>query len=193
MKIAIASKNPIKINAALAAFSSVFKEQKVESVSYDAESGVPDQPMSYEQTREGAYNRVQNLLAHIESSVAQDLQNENESEGEPAVDYVIAYEGGVDVFEDGPKTFAIICISNGQETVYGQTATLPLPMHVYQNLLNGMELGDAMDSLFNTHNIKQKGGAIGQLTSGLQTRLSIYESATVLALSYFALPDVFAQ
>lgn len=191
MKIAIASKNPVKINAAHAAFSNVFKGQELELVSYDTESGVPDQPMSYEQTREGAYNRVQNLLAHIESSVAQGSQNE--SEEEPAVDYVIAYEGGVDVFEDGPKTFAIICISNGQETIYGQTATLPLPMHVYQNLLNGLELGDAMDNLFNTHNIKQKGGAIGQLTSGLQTRLSIYESATVLALSYFALPDLFAH
>ncbi len=174
MKVAVVSKNPVKINAARAAFSSVFADTNIEIVALELESGVPDQPMSYEQTREGAHNRVQNALA---------LEDE--------FDYIIAYEGGVDVFEDGPKTFAVLCIGKGEDMIYGQTATLPLPMSIYQDLLNGKELGDAMDTLFNTHNIKQKGGAIGQLTSGLQTRLSIYESATILALSYFAHPDLF--
>ena len=89
------------------------------------------------------------------------------------------------VFEDGPKTFAVICISNRDEIVFGQSATLPLPVSVYQKLLDGYELGTAMDELFNTQNIKQKGGAIGQLTMGLETRKSIYVSATILTLSSF--------
>ncbi|MFC4698622.1 inosine/xanthosine triphosphatase [Glaciecola siphonariae] len=172
MKIVVASQNPVKLNAAKAAFAQVFSADTVELISYDAASGVPDQPMSYEQTREGAHNRVINAYS------------------QPG-DFYIAYEGGVDVFEDGPKTFAVICISNGESIVYGQTATLPLPMSIYENLLEGMELGDAMDILFNTHNIKQKGGAIGQLTGGLQTRASVYESATILALSVFAQPELF--
>lgn len=172
MKIAVASKNPVKIEAAQSAFSSVFAIDDIEVIAVDAPSDVPDQPMSYQQTLEGARNRVLNL-ADVDA------------------DYYIAYEGGVDVFEDGPKTFAVLCISDGQETVFGQTATLPLPISIYQNLLDAMELGDAMDSLFNTHNIKQKGGAIGQLTSGIETRLSIYRSATVLALSHFAHPHLY--
>jgi len=174
MKIAVASKNPVKIEAARAAFASVFTNESFDIIALDVPSGVPEQPMSYEQTQEGARNRVINS-ADIEA------------------EYYIAYEGGVDVFEDGPKTFAIICISNGQDTVFGQTATLPLPLSIYQDLLNSMELGDAMDRLFNTHNIKQKGGAIGQLTAGVETRLSIYQSATVLALSHFKHPNLFGS
>jgi inosine/xanthosine triphosphatase len=172
MKIVVASKNPVKLNAAKFAFQSVFANQDTHIISVDADSGVPSQPMSYAQTREGARNRVLNSYQY-------------------KADYYIAYEGGVEVFEDGPKTFAVICISNGRHMIYGQTATLPLPMGIYQQLLDGVELGDAMDKLFNTHNIKQKGGAIGQLTSGVETRLSIYQSATVLALSYFAHPSLY--
>ena len=172
LTIAVASHNPVKVKAAQQAFAAVFANTQIDVIEVDADSGVPDQPMSYEQTREGAYNRV------INSRAVQ-------------ADYYIAYEGGVEIFEDGPKTFAIVCISNGQDTIYGQTSTLPLPLSIYQNLLAGMELGDAMDALFNTHNIKQKGGAIGQLTQGIETRLSIYQSAAVLALSFFAQPHLY--
>lgn len=166
LTVAVASANPVKINAAKQAFSLVDqKEVEIHSVSVD--SGVPDQPMSYEETRLGAQVRVENLVAATRA------------------DYYIAYEGGVDVFEDGPKTFAVLCISNGQDIIFGQTATLPIPVKVYERLLAGEELGVAMDKLFNTVNIKQKGGAIGQLTKGLETRLSIYQSATILTLSRF--------
>jgi non-canonical (house-cleaning) NTP pyrophosphatase len=48
-----------------------------------------------------------------------------------------------------------------------------------------------MDALFNTVNIKQRGGAIGQLTNGLETRKSIYKSATILALSRFVYADLY--
>lgn len=160
------------MDAALSAFQRVFREDDIDIVSVDASSGVPDQPMSYEETRQGARNRVANCAAY-------------------EADYYIAYEGGVEVFEDGPKAFAVLCISNGDEIIYGQTATLPLPLSIYQDLLHSIELGDAMDKLFNTRNIKQKGGAIGQLTAGLETRRSIYESATVLSLSYFAHPKLY--
>lgn len=167
ISVVVASLNPVKIAAAKQAFSKVFGvEVNVQALS--VESGVAEQPMNYEETREGAYNRV--IAAQV---LAQG-------------DYFIAYEGGVDVFEDGPKTFAIICISNKQDMSFGQSASLPLPIKVYERLLDGMELGTAMDELFNTVNIKQKGGAIGQLTSGLETRASIYESATILALSRYA-------
>ena len=166
LHVVVASLNPVKISAAKEAFQAVFqKEVNISAV--DVDSGVPDQPMDYEQTHQGAKNRVNEALA---------LQD---------ADYYIAFEGGVDVFEDGPKTFGVICISDRETTVFGQSATLPLPMQVYAQLLAGVELGSAMDALFNTVNIKQKGGAIGQLADGLETRMSVYRSATILALSRF--------
>lgn len=170
--VAVASGNPVKLLAAQASFEKCF-EQMIEIVSVSAPSGVPDQPMSTQETRLGAYNRVLVAKQMVEA------------------DYYIAYEGGVDVFEDGPKTFAIICISADDEMIFGQSATLPLPFKVYERLLEGIELGTAMDDLFNTINIKQKGGAIGQLTKGLETRASVYESATILALSRFVNPQLF--
>lgn len=172
LKVAVASKNPVKIDAAKRAFSLMTKEP-VEVVPISVHSGVSEQPMNYEETRLGAYNRVENLKAEL------------------VADYYIAYEGGVDVFEDGPKTFAVLCICNGQNTIFGQTATLPIPLKVYEQLLSGYELGTAMDEMFQTTNIKQKGGAIGQLTKGLETRLSIYQSATILTLSRFSQPSLF--
>ena len=170
--IAVASLNPVKANAAKQAFSMVL-DKPVEITPLSVESGVADQPMNYEETRLGAQTRVENLLQLTKAN------------------YYIAYEGGVDVFEDGPKTFAVLCISDGQDTIFGQTATLPIPLSVYEQLLAGEELGTAMDELFNTVNIKQKGGAIGQLTKGIETRQSIYQSATILALSRFACKDLF--
>lgn len=166
LKLAVASANPVKLNAAKEAFLLVF-QRDIEIVSLDVPSGVSDQPMTFNETRLGAKNRVENAKTDTKA------------------DYYIAFEGGVDVYEDGPKTFAVICISNGEETIYGQSALLPLPISVYAKLLEGIELGTAMDDLFNTQNIKQRGGAIGQLTNGLETRMSIYKSATTLALSRF--------
>jgi inosine/xanthosine triphosphatase len=164
--LAVASANPVKLEAAKEAFMLSWNKS-IEIVSVDVPSGVSEQPMTYEETRLGAQNRVEKAFAEIEA------------------DYYIAFEGGVDVFEDGPKTFAVICISNGDEMIFGQSAILPLPMSVYEKLLEGIELGTAMDELFDTQNIKQKGGAIGQLTRGIETRKSIYKSATILALSRF--------
>ncbi len=190
IKVAVGSANPVKINAAKNAFSKVFNTQEgvqeadsvslvssvadivtVESVSVG--SGVADQPMSIEETRQGAENRVMAMKELVQA------------------DYYIAYEGGVDVFEDGPKTFAIICISDANRTVFGQSACLPLPLRIYEALLNGEELGSAMDNAFDTINIKQKGGAIGQLTRGLESRQSIYTSATILSLSPFVFKDLY--
>jgi inosine/xanthosine triphosphatase len=172
LTLVVASANPVKIEAAKEAFSLVFN-QLVEVVIAEVDSGVSDQPMDYEETRLGAMNRVNRAIDAY------------------TADYFIAYEGGVDVFEDGPKTFAVVCISNGQETVFGQSGMLPLPASIYEKLLKGYELGTAMDELFSTVNIKQRGGAIGQLTNGLETRKSIYKSATILALSRFVYTELY--
>ena len=67
----------------------------------------------------------------------------------------------------------------------GRSANLPLPETVYASLTAGEELGDVMDKLFDTHNIKQKGGAIGLLTNHLATRQSVYELAIILTMAKF--------
>jgi inosine/xanthosine triphosphatase len=173
MIIIVASKNPVKIDAARTSFERAFPKDEIEVIAVDAPSLVSDQPMTAQETRDGAVNRVKYCQQHH------------------VADYYVSYEGGVDVLDDIPSTYAVVCIANKDRLQTGRTASLPLPNQIYQKLKAGGELGPAMDDMFNTVNIKQKGGAIGQLSNGLETRKSIYVSATLLSLSVFFYPDLY--
>ncbi|MDM7862071.1 inosine/xanthosine triphosphatase [Alteromonas sp. ASW11-36] len=172
LKVIVGSQNPVKIGAGQRAISQWFDNEHVVAEGMSVPSGVADQPMTEAETRLGAVNRVRKCL--------QQLALEKRS-----ADWVIAYEGGVDKFIDGPATFAYVAISNGKDMAVGRSANLPLPHAVYADLLKGVELGDVMDKHFNTENIKQKGGAIGLLTKGLATRQSVYVTATIMAMARF--------
>ncbi|MBF7074365.1 inosine/xanthosine triphosphatase [Glaciecola sp. MH2013] len=178
MSIIVASKNPVKIEAARESFQSAFVNSLVTVVSIDAPSSVPDQPMNATETRDGAVNRVKYCQEYAANNNLQ-------------ADYVVAYEGGVEVLDSVPSTYAVVCVANAERCHTGRSASLALPPQIYQRLQQGQELGPAMDALFNTVNIKQKGGAIGQLSKGLQSRKSIYISATQLTLSAFFYPELY--
>jgi len=165
--IIVGSQNPVKINAAKQAIQQIFNLSKVECLGISAPSGVTEQPMNSAETRLGAINRVNYCKAHYQA------------------DYYVAIEGGVDQFTDGPATFAYVVVADNMQVSVGRSAMLPLPPSVYQCLLAGEELGPVMDRLFNTQNVKQKGGAIGLLTGGLATRESIYTQALLLTLAPF--------
>ena len=179
IKIIVGSKNPVKINAATKAMAQLFPESIIDASGMDAPSGVAAQPMTDKDTRQGAINRVR----YCQQQVQQDTQ----------ADYYFAMEGGVDCFDFGPATFAYIAIGHKDQLAIGRSAILPLPMQVYRALEAGEELGHVMDRLFNTVNIKQKGGAIGLLTHGHATRESNYTQAIILAMAPLLNPDIYAQ
>ena len=168
MKVVVGSKNPVKINATHVALQQVLEAgDDFEVIGVDAPSLVADQPMTEAETRLGAVNRVKACLAEYKAN------------------WYVAIEGGVDKFTDGPATLAYVAICNGEHWSVGRSANLPLPETVYASLTAGEELGDVMDKLFDTHNIKQKGGAIGLLTNHLATRQSVYELAIILTMAKF--------
>jgi len=78
IKVIVGSKNPVKVNAATNAMKLLFPESQIETLSMDAPSGVPAQPMTDSDTRQGAVNRVNYCQRHTEA------------------DYYFAMEGGVD-------------------------------------------------------------------------------------------------
>lgn len=178
INIVIGSKNPVKVNAARSAMAQLFPEAIIHAQGMDAPSGVPAQPMTDRDTRQGAINRVQYCQQH------------HAKHGSHA-DYYVAMEGGVDHFDFGPATFAYIAIAHAAQLAIGRSAILPLPRQVYRALEAGEELGDVMDRLFNTVNIKQKGGAIGLLTHGHATRESNYTQAIILAMAPLLNPDIY--
>ncbi|MCL1145696.1 inosine/xanthosine triphosphatase [Shewanella marinintestina] len=173
ISIVVGSKNPVKVGAAQSAFERLFPDNLIECQGIDAPSGVADQPMTDAETKLGAINRVKYCQSEYQA------------------DYFIAMEGGVDLFDHGPATFAYIAIAHQSQVSVGRGAQLPLPMQVYQALTQGQELGHVMDQMFNTVNIKQKGGAIALLTNGNETRQSNYTQAIILAMAPLLHPNLY--
>ncbi|MBU2239499.1 MAG: inosine/xanthosine triphosphatase [Gammaproteobacteria bacterium] len=175
IRVCVGSTNPVKVNAARQAFSQVFPNHTIHCEEMHAPSDVADQPMTEAETRLGAQNRVRYCSEH---SASNDM------------DFFVALEGGVDEFEEGAATFAYVAIINSDgELMTGRSANLPLPNKVYQRLQANEELGLVMDELFNTDNIRQKGGAIGLFTNHAATRESVYTQALVLALAPVLHPE----
>ncbi|QQX81071.1 inosine/xanthosine triphosphatase [Shewanella sp. KX20019] len=173
IRVIVGSKNPVKVGAAKAALTTLFPEELIECEGVHAPSLVADQPMTEAETQAGAVNRVKYCQNHYQA------------------DYYLAMEGGVDLFDHGPATFAHIAIAHKEQVSVGRSALLPLPMPVYHALTQGEELGHVMDSMFNTVNIKQKGGAIALLTHGHATRQSIYTQAIILAMAPMLNPELY--
>jgi len=169
MRIVVASRNPVKIDATRDAFATLMPAVELEMMSISVDSGVSDQPCSDEETRRGARNRASNACAD-----------------RPDADFWVGLEGGIDVFEEQLMAFAWMAIQNRNGNISdARSATLPLPPAVKALIDSGMELGEANDQVFKTVNSKQGGGAYGLLTDGLYTRESIYSQTLILALIPF--------
>ena len=169
IKIAVASFNPVKLDAVKAAFTAQFPGADLELIPLNADSGVSDQPMSDEETRRGARNRVNNAMEEL-----------------PDADYWVGLEGGLDTYDGNLMASAWMAVANRTGRIgEARTPTLPLPPEVQNFVESGLELGDANDRVFSQVNSKQAGGAFGLLTDGLYTRESIYAHAVTLALIPF--------
>ncbi|KZN51112.1 inosine/xanthosine triphosphatase [Pseudoalteromonas luteoviolacea] len=167
IRVLVGSKNPVKINAAKTIFERYFPTSEIQCEGLHAPSGVADQPLGEADTLAGAKNRVSYLKANH------------------FADYYCAMEGGAAKFDYGAATFAFVVIANHEQSIVGRSCNLPLPNKIYDALEQGEELGNVMDRVFNTTNIKQKGGAIGLLTNNLATRESSYTQALTLAMAPF--------
>ena len=171
-KVVVASLNPAKINAVKDAFNDVFSDITFEFIGVSVASEVPDQPMSDSETKLGALNRVKNAKLSVEDA-----------------DYYVGLEAG----NEGDCTFAWMVVESQLKRGESRSASLMLPPVVLEKLKTGKELGDVMDEVFSTENIKQKGGAIGLLTQHLLTRSSVYHQALILALIPFMNQEHFAN
>lgn len=168
MKVLVASRNPVKLQACQQAFEHVFPLQEVVATGMEVKSGVSDQPKGTQETRQGAENRVQELLQR-----------------QLKADFYVGIEGGITQIEQSIYAFAWIVVSNGTQKAEACTAHFQLPDKVTELIHSGLELGDANDQVFGEHNSKQKGGAIGLLTEESITRKALYIPAVEMALIPF--------
>lgn len=168
MKVVVASTNPVKINATKEAFRLMLPELACEFEGVAAASGVADQPMSDEETLRGATSRVENAKKEYDA------------------DFWVGIEGGIEKRAGEFEAFAWVVIKNKEGTLgKGRTATFFLPRAVAHKIEEGMELGHAIDAVFNQTNSKHNQGAIGTFTGGVIDRTKYYVDPVVLALIPF--------
>lgn len=165
-RIVVGSKNPVKIQSALAGFEQMFPgiEFIVHGISVPSE--VSDQPMSNEETLRGATNRAWAL-------------REEAIDG----DFFVGIEGGIEAIDQTFFANAWIVIIDAEgRMARGRSGSFSLPPKVKELVKSGIELGFANDEVFGERNSKQSGGAVGSLTGGVISRQSLYEHAMVLTL-----------
>jgi inosine/xanthosine triphosphatase len=191
--IIVASKNPVKIEAAREGFARMFPEETLHVSGVSVPSGVSDQPFSALETLQGAYQRALNARA-----------------ASPAADYWVGIEGGVaeETGADACSSVPASLVQAGELSVFawvvvldaasarigkGSTGIFYLPPKVAELVHNGMELGEADDVVFSRSNSKQGNGSVGLLTNDVIDRTRYYVDAVILALIPFRNPDLYPQ
>ena len=166
MRIIVTSGNPVKIAATKDAFQRAFPDSPFEVESLGVASGVAEQPMSDDETRRGARQRVSRAREHA-----------------PQADFWVGMEGGLEWIDDLCLASAwMVAMDRHGRVGEARTPTLPLPPAVAQLIRSGMELGEANDRVFGTRDSKRSGGAFGLLTGGRRTRRMVYADTLELAL-----------
>ena len=175
MKIIVASKNPVKINAVKHAVEKVFSDDKCEIEGVNVVSDVSDQPMSNSETLLGAINRCEHAGEVVTDS-----------------DFWIGIEGGVEENASEMESFAWIVVKDKNGKVgKARTSTFFVPQQMIDLMHQGKEMGEADDIVFNNENSKQKDGTVGALTKNVITRASYYTEAIILAFIPFVNADLY--
>lgn len=176
MKIIVASKNPVKINATRRAFEQMFPEESAFEVNgISVPSGVRDQPLTFEETLLGARNRVDNAQTKY-----------------PDADYWVGLEGGVDLHgSDMAVSGWVVARDRSGREGKSMTNTIYLPPKVAELVASGMELGEADDIVFGMTNSKQSNGAVGILTRDVLKREEGFMIGVIGALVPHRNPELY--
>lgn len=174
-KVIVGSNNPVKLETTKEAFRQCFPETVLEFITFEAQSGVPDQPIGQIETKQGATNRSEACKLEY-----------------PDADYFVGLEGGLEKIEEGYWVFAWMCIidKNGTQG-FGRTGSFLLPPKVSELIGQGEELGIATDTVFDETNSKHKGGAVGILTNENISRKEFYKDALIFALIPILKPELY--
>lgn len=172
IKIAIGSKNPVKIKACHNVAEKIWGE--VEVLSFAVPSGVAKQPLTEKETIQGAINRAKGAREQGDA------------------DYGFGLEGSA-VEIDGRMflTGWVAVVDRKGEMGIGGGGRTMLPKKIAARLKAGEELGPVMDDILNQRNTKQGLGAVGILTGGLKPRQQSTEDSVLYALTRFIRPGLY--
>lgn len=174
MKVAVGSKNPVKIQAVREAFEKVFPAETWEVIGVNVASGVPDQPMSDKESILGARNRAKRSLEATDA------------------DYGVGLEGGLQEVNNRwyDCGWTVITNKKGEQGI-GSTLRMETPPKMMELINQGIELGTVNDMVFKVKNSKHDTGHFGLMTNNAVTRLEGYRDGVISALARFLHPEVY--
>jgi inosine/xanthosine triphosphatase len=174
-KVIVASNNPVKLQAVQQAFERMFPGEQFDINPLGVSvAGIPPQPMTDGETHYGAR-----------------LRAEAARQSQPASDFWVGVEGGVQPMEGSLAVFAWVVVISSRRSGEARSGTFFVPPGVADLVRQGLELGDADDIFFGKRNSKQENGAIGLLTGDVLDRTELYTHAVLLALAPFKTPQYF--
>lgn len=173
-RVYVASINPVKLTAAKHGFKLMFPNEDFEILSLKNQVIIASQPMTEEETLQGALRRAKNI---------RDLA--------PDGDYWVGIEGGCEDKPGGMTAFAWVVALNSSRCGRGRSGEFLLPEKVAALVRQGVELGEADDQVFSRNNSKQGNGAIGLLTDNAIDREGLYVPAVIFALIPFKNPELY--
>ncbi|MBA2862276.1 inosine/xanthosine triphosphatase [Methanococcus maripaludis] len=160
--VSIGSINPVKVSAVEKALEKTVGNMLVTPV--DTESGVSNQPIGFEETFEGAYNRAKSAFEKVNSV------------------YGIGIEAGM--VEIGEKKLDIhICVVyNGIDYSVGTSQAFQIPKEISEKLNEGFECGKVAEATYGIKDIGKKNGLIGVLTDDNILREELCINSVVMAM-----------
>ena len=166
-RVVVGSLNPVKVNSTTQAFHTLFPNTNWVFTGVDIASGVSNQPMTDEETLQGAMNRALRVKKQ-----------------HPKAHYWVGIEGGCEEKFGRVWVFAWIVIRTENRIEMARTSAFCLPNDITILLDQGMELGDATDIAFYKHNSKHHDGIVGVLSQGHIDRTAYYVQPIILALMH---------
>lgn len=171
MRIAIGSRNPVKIRATQQAFELFFPQITVNPVSVD--SDVKPFPTSQTETLQGALNRARATQKAF-----------------PEADFAVGIEAGsisIDVYTFVQGFAAII---SGDTLGIGGSAAYEVPSPILEKIDPKKEASKLeISSLLGKSDLFQKEGVIGILTKKQLTRTTVLRDTVICALTRFLSPE----
>jgi inosine/xanthosine triphosphatase len=164
MKVAVGSKNPVKVRATENVLKNFYNDLQVSGVDVDSE--VPSQPFGLDQTIEGAVNRAKNAYS-------------------TDVDLSVGIESGLMETPSSLTGYIDLqwcSIFDGSRVTLGVSSGFEYPPGVIEEVLKGREVGDVMDEVTGISNLGEKTGAVSHLTHGLLDRTGNTEQCVLMAM-----------
>lgn len=172
MKIAVGSKNPLKLEAVESILKKLYPE--AEYIPVEVDSGVSSTPLSNEETIAGARQRAREAITISRS------------------DWGVGLEGGMARVRERWFSGVWCVIRDGEKESMGGGVHFEIPDSVCHGILEeSREMGDCMDELAGMKMTKQRMGAEGILTGGRIDRLRTFQNAIIYALAPYLNRDYY--